>query len=78
MPVDKLEGVDRVYFRFELKSWSREIGKRILMPATGAFGRAICPWCGWDEKATDPGSYAQHVIDEHIAELKSYKIVEVK
>ncbi len=72
MPIDRLEGLDRAYFRFELRSWSAEAGLRIPMPAVGHFRISICPWCG-EPGQIDPGKYAEHVLAEHKEDLKPYK-----
>lgn len=70
---ERLEGIHREYFRFELRSWARETGLRIPMPATGRFSIPICAWCGDSEFGDNPAKYAEHILSEHRAELKPYK-----
>ncbi len=78
MPRERLEGLDRAFFRFSLMRMAREEGLKLLMPARGTFGYPICPWCGDSEFGDNPFQYAQHVLENHRADLKPYKVKQQK
>lgn len=75
MPINKLEGLDRAFFRFSLRRMNEKDGFFVPMPARGSFGISICPWCGDSEFEDNPFKYHEHVTKEHKSELKPIKKV---
>lgn len=76
MPTVKLDGVDRVFFKFSLRRMNMEDGFFVPMSAKGWGGYSICPWCGDSEFGDNPFKYHQHVMAEHATELRPYKVRE--